>query len=198
MNSTMCTDVVRDSDPWISTHTLLPLGAVAVAHVHPLVIMLAVYAWESFEALLFNCWSDQYENIVNAITLDPLAGLAGIVAAAGLAGTQARRYVVPWSEVWQLAMLCSPTVLLWLQDPPSPALFTTAWCCMVFASFRTKSSDGTEPTPTVTRWGLVLFALVHTAIVSDTEWPHVRNVGLCMAVYIVHYAYEALLQPDTV
>lgn len=196
MNGTTCTDAVRDPDPWISTHTLLPLGAAAVAHVHPLVVMLAVYAWESFEALLFNCWSDQYENTVNSITLDPLAGLAGLVAAAGLAGTRARRYIVPRSEVWQLAVLCSPTVLLWLQDPPSPALFTVGWCCAVFASFRTPSSDGTEPTPTATRWALALFALAHTAVVSSAKWGHVRNVGLCAAAYLARYAHEAMLQPE--
>ena len=180
MNAT-CTEEVRLPDPWISTHTLLPLALVALARIEPLIVVLMAYVWESVESVVFLCWSDRYEHPLNSIVLDPAAALLGILVGRALASARGYRWVPPRSELASTALLCLPSTLLWVTDPPPTALFAVAWCAAVVGTFRTAPPDGAPPLSDASRRAIMVFALVHVASVARVEWGHLWNGALAGA-----------------
>jgi hypothetical protein len=187
MGNATCTEEIRLPDPWISTHTLLPLALVALARIEPLIVVLMAYVWESVESVAFLCWSDRYyEHPLNSVVLDPAAALLGILVGRALAPARGYRRLPPRSELASTALLCLPSTLLWAADPPPTALFAIAWCAAVVGTFRSGSPssappDGDPPLSDASRRAIVAFALVHVASVARVEWGHLWNGALAAA-----------------
>ena len=194
MNAT-CAEEVRLPDPWISTHTLLPLALVALARIEPSIVVLLAYVWESVESVAFLCWTDWYEHPLNSIVLDPAAALLGIIVGRALAPARGYRRVPPRSELASTALLCLPSTLLWTAEPPPTALFTVAWWAAVGGTFRAPPADGDPPLSDASRLAIVAFAIVHVASVARVEWGHLWNGALAALAAAAGAAAAAAAAP---
>jgi hypothetical protein len=167
-----CSAELGVPDPWISTHTLLPLAAAVLGPVPPALVLLGAYLWESAENFAFECGGQNEETVFNALVLDPLAAACALGVAwplvAGVAPPQ--RSVLEWAA--RLAWIVAPSVVLWFGEEPSAAAFTGLWCAMV-------ALVGPGEAPASVRAGLCGFALVHLVLVQCSDWPHTRNAALC-------------------
>lgn len=77
-----------DYDPWVIAHQLLPFIA-AVNGIPYLEIFLLMYAWETFETILFNCVGvSEEETMENALISDPFQCLFGVMVACAYLGFQ--------------------------------------------------------------------------------------------------------------
>jgi hypothetical protein len=168
-----CSTELETPDPWISTHTLLPLGAAVLGRVPLATVLLGAYLWESAENFVFECGGQNEETVFNALILDPLAATCALGVAWPLvaaAPPPPQRSALEWAT--RLAWILAPSVVLWLGEEPSAAAFTALWCAMV-------TLVGPGDTPVSVRVSLCGFAAVHLAFVQYSNWPHTRNAALC-------------------
>ena len=92
---------------WILSHTFLPF-LITLFGLKPEYTMLAVYIFESFEGVYYQCVNPTdgtKETLVDAVFEDPVSGFLGIIVAYYIIGSFKQ---VAW---WWLLLLCIPTIM---------------------------------------------------------------------------------------
>lgn len=191
-----CSSQLSGPDSWISTHTLFPLGAVAVCDTPPWLALLLLYLWETTETLIQCHAESQVETPFQSLALDPLAAVVGIGIALAL---PLERTAWSFGKTWVCLMLqyvavSSPSLVTTAVNEPLDAdmqtdagLFTLFWTLSVLLVLvgRHNRSYGAVPfeAPERAFGALAAIGLAHWLLVQrlDTH-PHLVNVGFGAAV----------------
>jgi hypothetical protein len=92
MSESSCDEVFKSGlyDYWVVSHTILPFALTTLGFIHPLLVIVLVYIWESVELIIRDCtnsdtsWSHP-ESQLNSLIVDPACGFLGVAVAISFA-----------------------------------------------------------------------------------------------------------------
>jgi hypothetical protein len=123
-----------DYDPWVIAHQLVPFIAI-MNGISYLEVIVLVYAWETFETILFNCAGvSEVESATNALISDPFQCFFGLVVAwsfirdTGPLVTGSRLVSYGMTAIYVIPGVFTAINLVWVMM----GTFILVMCCMLY------------------------------------------------------------------
>lgn len=196
-----CTNIFKEKDIWVVSHIIIPYNLATLGVASPLLTMLLVYIWESFEFAIRDCsdgtsgsnWNEP-EPQYNTMISDPLMGACGILVAILLKqsfeiSTINRESFI--KSVFYLLLNISPTFLFFdvFVDNELHHIFPFACIFILYVS-----NKGDDPLGLYEFLSYFFVLIVHFTVTLSNKWSLLSAflISIVFIFSIVFYNYNKI------